>query len=93
MFVKTIIAVILTIAAASLTHHLAECDRLSDSIAGIERRTTTLVGDARARIARVEAMAGAQDRPAATREDQLLAAFAPPPSGHRDWLTVELPGL
>ena len=25
--------------------------------------------------------------------DELLARFVPPPSGHRDWLTVDLPGL
>jgi len=25
--------------------------------------------------------------------DELLARFVPPPSGHRDWLTVELPGV
>ena len=26
-------------------------------------------------------------------EDAALAGFVPPPSGHKDWLTVELPGL
>ena len=26
-------------------------------------------------------------------EDETLTAFAPPPSGHKDWLTVNLPGL
>jgi hypothetical protein len=26
-------------------------------------------------------------------EDAALASFVPPPSGHKDWLTVELPGL
>ena len=25
--------------------------------------------------------------------DELLARFVPPPSGHRDWLTIDLPGL
>ena len=25
--------------------------------------------------------------------DQLLDRFVPPPSGHRDWLDVDLPGL
>ena len=25
--------------------------------------------------------------------DAVLVAFDPPPAGHRDWLTVELPGL
>ena len=32
-------------------------------------------------------------RATATREDQALASFSPPPAGHKDWLTVELPGL
>jgi hypothetical protein len=87
-------------AAASLERHLGECDRLAESIAGIERRASSLVADARTRIARVQAghSAGHQDepdavRPTATREDQSLAAFTPPPAGHKDWLDVELPGL
>jgi hypothetical protein len=56
-------------AAASLEKHLAECDRLTEAIAGVERRAALL------------------------EEDQALASFSPPPSGHKDWLTVELPGL
>jgi hypothetical protein len=28
-----------------------------------------------------------------SREDEVLLAFTPPPAGHKDWLTVELPGL
>ena len=82
------------VAAASLEKHLGECDRLTESIAGIERRASSLVADARTRVARLQ---GSPDddavRPAATREDQALVAFAPPPSGHKDWLDVELPGL
>ena len=81
-------------AAASLEKHVAECDRLGESISGIERRASSLVADARTRIARAE---HATDHggvgATATREDQALAAFAPPPSGHKEWLTVELPGL
>ena len=61
-------------AAASLERHLGECDRLTESIAGIERRASSLVADA-------------------TREDQALVAFAPPPPGHTYWLDVEQPGL
>ena len=80
------------VAAASLEKHLGECDRLTESIAGIERRASSLVADARTRVARLQ---GSPDddavRPAATREDQALVA--PPPSGHKDWLDVELPGL
>ena len=82
------------VAAASLEKHLGECDRLTESIAGIERRASSLVADARTRVARLQ---GSPDddavRPAATREDQALVVFAPPPSGHKDWLDVELPGL
>ncbi len=81
-------------AAASLEKHLGECDRLSEAIAGIERRASSLVADAHTRIARLQ---GAADddpvRPTATREDQTLAGFTPPPAGHKDWLDVELPGL
>lgn len=29
----------------------------------------------------------------AAPDDRAVAAFTPPPAGHRDWLTVELPGL
>ena len=61
-------------AAASLEKHLGECDRLTESIAGIERR-------ARRRWSPTAAT---------TRR---LAAFTPPPAGHKDWLDVELPGL
>ena len=83
------------VAAASLEKHLGECDRLTESIAGIERRGSTRGADARTRGAR---LTGAPEddagrAPAATREDQALVAFAPPPSGHKDWLDVELPGL
>ncbi len=82
-------------AAASLEKHLAECDRLGEAITGIERRAASLVTDAKTRIARIEAQAGDTPdvRPTPTREDQALAAFSPPPAGHKDWLTVELPGL
>lgn len=82
------------VAAASLEKHLGECDRLTESIAGIERRASSLVAEARTRVARLQ---GSTDddavRPTSTREDQALVAFAPPPSGHKDWLDVELPGL
>jgi hypothetical protein len=82
------------VAAASLERHLGECDRLTESIAGIERRASSLVADARTRVARLQSSHDdAAVRPTTTREDQALVAFAPPPSGHRDWLDVELPGL
>ena len=82
------------VAAASLEKHLGECDRLTESIAGIERRASSLVADARTRVARLQ---GSPDddavRATATREDQAHVAFTPPPTGHKDWLDVELPGL
>lgn len=82
------------VAAASLEKHLGECDRLTESIAGIERRASSLVADARTRVARLQSSTDEDAvRPTATREDQVLVAFAPPPSGHKDWLDVELPGL
>ena len=82
-------------AAASLEKHLAECDRLTESIAGLERRASSLVADARSRIARVQASGSDDDGvgPTPTREDQVLAGFSAPPPGHKDWLHVELPGL
>ena len=81
-------------AADSLDRHLQEVDGSKDSIAQLERRATSLVADARARVARIDS----HDDPAgvtrtASDEDRQLAGFTPPPPGHRDWLTVELPGL
>lgn len=81
------------VAAASLEKHLGECDRLAESIAGLERRASSLVADARTRVARLQRPGDDDVRPTATREDQALVAFVPPPSGHKDWLDVELPGL
>lgn len=80
-------------AADLLDLHLSEVDRLKEAIAGIERKADTLVADARARIARTERPSGSDVRLLPAPEDELLAAFTPPPKGHRDWLSVELPGL
>jgi uncharacterized protein YukE len=89
-------------AADALAHHLQVVAETQDRIAEIEQRATTLVEDARTRVARIAATnaAGAIDATDAGSvqrepqpEDALLVAFDPPPSGHRDWLTVELPGL
>lgn len=81
-------------AADALEQHLQEVDGAKDAIAQVERKATSLVADARTRVARVEAHDdpdGVERR--ASEEDRQLAAFTPPPSGHRDWLSVELPGL
>ncbi len=81
-------------AADALEHHVQDVDGTKDAIAQIERKVSSLVSDAQARIARLDAY----DDPdgvtrTATDEDQQLVSFTPPPAGHRDWLTVELPGL
>lgn len=81
-------------AADSLDRHLQQVDLLKDQIVDTERKTERLVADARARVAQVEAAddpAGVIRTP--SPEDQTIAAFTPPPPGHKDWLTVSLPGL
>lgn len=78
-------------AAESLERHVHEVDRLQDAIATIERKAESLVIDARARVG---ALDGAEGRPGdPDDEDAVLLAFVPPPPGHKDWLSVELPGL
>ena len=71
-------------AAESLTAHLVEVDRLKEAIDLRSRKATTLVEDARTR---------ASEGTPADDADAVLVAFDPPPAGHRDWLTVDLPGL
>ena len=74
-------------AAETLEGHLAEVDRLKDAISTTERKASSLVTDARTRIAQGHR----HDDPADT--DRLLDQFVPPEPGHKDWLTVILPGL
>ena len=74
-------------AADALDRHADDVDHLKDAIALRERKAAALVGDAQARTTQV---AGGATPP---EEDVVLAEFTPPPPGHRDWLTVELPGL
>ena len=64
--------------ASHLRAAAAQHDTAAESLAA------HLVEDARTR-----ASEGAVDDGA----DAALLAFDPPPAGHRDWLTVELPGL
>ena len=84
-------------AAESLERHLGEVDRLKDAIGATERRAGSLVTDARARIARLgrpddpAGVAGVAGEP--TDTDRILDQFVPPQPGHKDWLTVTLPGL
>jgi hypothetical protein len=74
-------------AAESLAGHLVEVDRLKEAIDTRSRKATTLVEDARTRTS--QAAPGA----AVDESDSAVLAFDPPPAGHRDWLTVDLPGL
>jgi hypothetical protein len=74
-------------AAAALDRHADEVDRLKALIAAIEARVMRLVAAARERLG------GLLDHVLPDPVDELLARFVPPPPGHRDWLTVELPGL
>lgn len=74
-------------AADALERHADDVDDLKDAIALRERRAGALVGDAHTRTTRLQAGDDADD------QDVVLAGFTPPPPGHRDWLTVELPGL
>lgn len=81
-------------AAESLTKHVVEVERLKDAIDGIERKTHSMVADARTRIAQQRAQgesSGVTIDP--TDTDRTLDQFVAPTSGHKDWLTVELPGL
>ncbi len=79
-------------AAESLARHLGEVDTLKEVIDARAHKAASLVADARTRAA------GAAPRPDGTPAepdptDAALLAFDPPPAGHRDWLTVTLPGL
>lgn len=80
-------------AARALRHHADEVDRLKDLIREVAHRVRGLVEGARARLAdlagRVADLAGAAPPDPV---DEALAAFRPPPDGHRDWLDVRVPG-
>ncbi|WP_193607882.1 hypothetical protein [Nocardioides lijunqiniae] len=83
-------------AADSLDRHAQDVTALQDAIAERERTATSLIADARTRVAQVETAnetADAAVRRVADADDLALVAVTPPPPGHRDWLTVELPGL
>lgn len=78
-------------AADSLARHLQEVDTLKEAIDTRSHKAATLVEDARTR-----ASESAGPDAAATETDPAdasLLAFDPPPAGHKDWLTVKLPGL
>ncbi len=74
-------------AADSLAKHLVEVDRLKETIDTRAHKATSLVEDARTRES--ESAPGAAPDAATTA----LLGFDPPPAGHKDWLTLDLPGL
>ncbi|MCW2738028.1 hypothetical protein [Nocardioides sp.] len=79
-------------AADSLARHLAEVDSLKEAIDTRSHKATSLVEDARTRASQAGAEEGEAPVEADATETALLA-FDPPPAGHKDWLTVTLPGL
>ncbi|MBM7516918.1 WXG100 family type VII secretion target [Nocardioides nitrophenolicus] len=82
-------------AADALADHAESVDAVREEIATTEARVSALVADARARIAAIAARNEAGDGLQVTPDplDETLAAFSPPPPGHRDWLAVDVPGL
>lgn len=82
-------------AADLLDKHAEEVDRVKEEIAAIEGRAADLLADARSRLSAIAAQNERGEGPsiAPAPEDEQLAGFVPPAPGHRDWLSVELPGL
>jgi hypothetical protein len=74
-------------AAESLDTHGQEVDGLKEAIAAIESRALAMQAEARGRTVTLD-----PDEPG-DRADRALTGFEPPPSGHRDWLAISLPGL
>lgn len=81
-------------AADALDRHATEVDRLKALIGQIERRAHQLIAAARDRLADLgrRILGGLSDL-LPDPVDRLLDRFIPPPPGHRDWLSVDLPGL
>ena len=72
-------------AADALVRHADEVDRRKALIARIEHEAMHLVDEARSRLS------GLLGSLTPSWVDQWLDGFQPPPPGHRDWLTVQLP--
>lgn len=77
-------------AAESLAAHLTEVDALKDVIEARSHRAATLVEDARTRSAQ---SSPGDAEPEPDGAETALLTFDPPPAGHKDWLTANLPGL
>lgn len=82
-------------AADALADHAESVDAVREEIATAEARVGALAADAHARIAAIARRNESGDGPQVMPDplDEALAAFTPPPSGHRDWLAVDVPGL
>lgn len=82
-------------AADALADHAEAVDTTAEEIAAIQARITAMIADAQARIAAIAARNEQYDGPQVTPDphDETLAAFVVPPPGHRDWLSVDIPGL
>jgi uncharacterized protein YhaN len=81
-------------AAESLARHLQEVDTLKEAIDVRSHKAAALVEDARTRASGAAGPDGAHAESDPTDPtDATLLAFDPPPAGHKDWLTVTLPGL
>jgi len=73
-------------AASALDDHADAVERTKRLIAAIEDRVLSMVAAARDRLA---GLVGGLVDPL----DDLLDRFVPPLSGHKDWLSVDLPGI
>jgi hypothetical protein len=80
-------------AADALDRHATEVERVKALIAAIEERVRAMVAAARDRLSGVAGGIAVGLGMPPDPVDQLLDRFVPPPRGHRDWLTVDLPGL
>ncbi len=80
------------VAANALDKHLGAVDETKGAIEEREHKGATLVEEATARVAATRGEDGAPTVDPSD-EDSAVLAFNAPPSGHKDWLTVELPGL
>ena len=74
-------------AAESQERHLGEVDRLKEAIAESEQKLGSRIAEAQHHVD-----ASAYDDAAATDHDRTLVSSTLPPSGHADWLHLELPG-
>ncbi len=82
------------LAADALDRHADQVERLQRLIAWIEQRVHGLVAEARERLAGLAGkVADVVGDLVPDPVDGVLDRFVAPPSGHRDWLDVRLPGL